>query len=89
MKKDEFSQYVIPPEDANNLWDDMVDLGWVDENGDLTLLSVESEAGLYTPEEAKKDEERLLSAFWREYSFVLRDEIVDVLEKEWEKREKN
>jgi len=81
MNKKEFKKYCIG-KDSSHIWKDMEDEGWIDEKGELTFKSVETEAGLYDKEARRADVHLLGDHFWSRYDLVLCDEIMDVLEKE-------
>jgi hypothetical protein len=72
--------------EKEKIWEEIVEEGWTDEKGELSLVSVEAEAGIYSREEAEKDLERCADLFWGHYDICFQDEIIDLLMEEGKRK---
>jgi hypothetical protein len=88
MDKKDVEEYIYRgyEDEKEKIWKEIVEEGWTDEKGELSFVSVEAEAGIYSQEEAEKDLERCADLFWRRYDLVFQDEIIALLMEEGKRK---
>jgi hypothetical protein len=82
MNKNEVEKYVnwSYEDQIEEIWKDLIEEGWINEDGELVLGSLSEENG-FSEDEIRDDLYDVLGKFWRRYDIVFDDKILDMDDK--------